>query len=188
MAHSVSLFVKPEGLAATLLGVTLAMTIICPVVIAGRVYVRVRTRCFGDDDYLMCVALASLSSRFELPFVSLLTMTQLVNLAHNGVVIRGAWNCLGTYDSRLSDELMTEGRKVCDDSFSKSSLISQLMSAVPVSLADHVCVGSRLHQDKHLDHAQTNRHPPSASIPHMGPHSFIKPYKHRGTCLSSPYM
>lgn len=46
--------VKPEGLAATILGVTILFTIICLVVVALRVYLRLKLRFFGPEDWLMC--------------------------------------------------------------------------------------------------------------------------------------
>lgn len=52
--------VQPEGLAAAIFYVTIVFSAICPVIIALRVWVRLKTHNFGDDDYLMCTALVSL--------------------------------------------------------------------------------------------------------------------------------
>ncbi|RTE84103.1 hypothetical protein BHE90_001426 [Fusarium euwallaceae] len=47
--------VEPQGLAGAILGVTIAFTILCLLVVGLRVYLRLSTRNFGREDWLMCV-------------------------------------------------------------------------------------------------------------------------------------
>lgn len=47
--------VEPRGLAAAILGVTIAFTILCLSVVGLRVYLRLSMRNFGREDWLMCV-------------------------------------------------------------------------------------------------------------------------------------
>lgn len=49
--------VKPEGLAEAILVVTILLTIICIIVFALRIYIRLKTRVFGMEDYLMCIGM-----------------------------------------------------------------------------------------------------------------------------------
>ncbi|KAH8654192.1 hypothetical protein BGZ61DRAFT_594821 [Ilyonectria robusta] len=84
--------VKPGGLAAAILGVTIAFSVLCIVVVGLRVGARVSTGVFGLEDWLMCVGFA-------------------LNMVHNGIVIWGTFTGIGTYDSKLNTAMMIEGAK-----------------------------------------------------------------------------
>lgn len=47
--------VKPTGLAAAILGVTIIFTFLCVVVVGLRVNARVVLKVFGPEDWLMCI-------------------------------------------------------------------------------------------------------------------------------------
>lgn len=51
--------VKPGGLAAAILGVTIAFSVLCIVVVGLRVSARVSMGVFGLEDWLMCVGFVS---------------------------------------------------------------------------------------------------------------------------------
>lgn len=51
--------IQPTGLASAILGVALTFSILSTIVISLRVFVRVRTRLFGDEDWLMCIGYVS---------------------------------------------------------------------------------------------------------------------------------
>ncbi|KPM36433.1 hypothetical protein AK830_g10134 [Neonectria ditissima] len=84
--------VRPEGLAAAILGVTIIFSLLCTVVVALRTYARVSARVFGLEDWLMCVG-----------FV--------LNMVHNGIVIWGTFTGIGTYDKKMNIPTMIEGAK-----------------------------------------------------------------------------
>ncbi|KAI1046043.1 hypothetical protein LB505_010789 [Fusarium chuoi] len=67
--------VKPTGLAAALLAITIVFTPMILVVIGLRIWVRVTHHCFGLEDWLMCIGAT-------------------LNLVHNGVVIWGSRDLL----------------------------------------------------------------------------------------------
>jgi hypothetical protein len=52
--------VEPRGLAAAILGVTIAFTILCLSVVGLRVYLRLSMRNFGREDWLMCIGTVGL--------------------------------------------------------------------------------------------------------------------------------
>lgn len=85
---------QPEQFAAAIFGVTLAFTILSANAVGLRVWCRLRSKQFGSEDYLMCTALA-------------------VNLVHYSIVMHGTFVGIGSPDSRLNEELETEGKKVC---------------------------------------------------------------------------
>lgn len=47
--------VKPEGLAEAILVVTVFFTVVCAVVFGLRIFIRLKTRLFGLEDYLMAL-------------------------------------------------------------------------------------------------------------------------------------
>lgn len=49
---------RPAGLAASLLAVTVAFTAVSVVVVTLRLWMRVRSRCLGPEDWFMGVGLA----------------------------------------------------------------------------------------------------------------------------------
>ncbi|KAH8820254.1 hypothetical protein F5884DRAFT_849523 [Xylogone sp. PMI_703] len=109
--------VDPQGLAAALLGVTITFTILCLVVVGLRIWTRISTRCFGLDDWLMCLGTT-------------------INMAHNGIVIWGSYTGIGTPDSKLNPAMMMEGAKaivfwqisyVSGSVFIKASICAQLI-------------------------------------------------------------
>lgn len=51
--------VKPEGLALAILVTTLAFVVLTTVVIAMRIFIRLKTRHFGTDDWVMCAGYVS---------------------------------------------------------------------------------------------------------------------------------
>lgn len=53
--------VRPEGLAAVILGVTIGFTAICLLVVSLRVWVRATLSTFGLEDYLMLAGVVSLN-------------------------------------------------------------------------------------------------------------------------------
>ncbi|RKL10232.1 hypothetical protein BFJ68_g8848 [Fusarium oxysporum] len=85
--------VKPAGLAAALLAVTVLFTPMILVVVGLRIWVRVTHHCFGLEDWLMCIGAT-------------------LNLVHNGVVIWGSFTGIGTPDSKLNTAMVMEGFKV----------------------------------------------------------------------------
>ncbi|KAL6355397.1 hypothetical protein LRP88_10986 [Fusarium phalaenopsidis] len=109
--------VEPRGLAAAILGVTIAFTILCLSVVGLRVYLRLSTRNFGREDWLMCIGTT-------------------INMVHNGIVIWGCYTGIGTRDSKLNTPIMMEGAKaivfwqifyVTGSVFIKSSICAQLI-------------------------------------------------------------
>ncbi|KAF4963470.1 hypothetical protein FSARC_8519 [Fusarium sarcochroum] len=109
--------VKPSGLAAAILGVDIAFTALCLAVVSLRVWIRLTTRCFGHEDWLMCIG-------------------TLLNMVHNGIVIWGVFTGVGTRDSELNMAIMMEGAKsvalwqifyVSGSVFIKSSICIQLL-------------------------------------------------------------
>jgi hypothetical protein len=85
--------VKPAGLAAALLAVTVLFTPMILVVVGLRIWVRVTHHCFGLEDWLMCIGAT-------------------LNLVHNGVVIWGSFTGIGTPDSKLNKAMVMESLKV----------------------------------------------------------------------------
>lgn len=83
----------PEQFAAAIFGVTLAFTVLAGNVVGLRTWARLRNQKFGNDDYLMCTALA-------------------VNVVQNAIVMHGAFVGIGSPDSKLNSELEAEGKKV----------------------------------------------------------------------------
>ncbi|ROV87262.1 hypothetical protein VMCG_10847 [Cytospora schulzeri] len=81
---------EPERFAAAIFGVTVAFTVLSTNVVGLRTWVRRRQ--LSHDDYLMCTALV-------------------VNLVHNAIVMHGTFVGIGSPDSRLNTELVTEGKK-----------------------------------------------------------------------------
>ncbi|RSM06143.1 hypothetical protein CDV31_009240 [Fusarium ambrosium] len=109
--------VEPQGLAGAILGVTIAFTILCLLVVGLRVYLRLSTRNFGREDWLMCVGTT-------------------INMVHNGIVIWGCYTGIGTRDSKLNTPIMMEGAKaivfwqifyVSGSVFIKASICAQLI-------------------------------------------------------------
>ncbi|KAM6506172.1 hypothetical protein FSOLCH5_014357 [Fusarium solani] len=109
--------VEPRGLAAAILGVTIAFTILCLSVVGLRVYLRLSMRNFGREDWLMCIGTT-------------------INMVHNGIVIWGCYTGIGTRDSKLNTPIMMEGAKaivfwqifyVTGSVFIKSSICAQLI-------------------------------------------------------------
>jgi len=85
--------VKPEGLAEAILVVTILFTIICIVVVGLRVWIRIKTRLFSMEDYLMCIGMA-------------------LNMVHNGIVMYGCYTGIGTRDAKMGPGTMMEAAKV----------------------------------------------------------------------------
>lgn len=52
---SPSIYVKPTGLAEKLLVLTIIFTIVSIIVIGLRVWIRLETKLFSLEDYLMCI-------------------------------------------------------------------------------------------------------------------------------------
>ncbi|KAJ4328067.1 hypothetical protein N0V84_001435 [Fusarium piperis] len=109
--------VEPRGLAAAILGVTISFTILCLLVVGLRVYIRLSMRNFGREDWLMSVGTT-------------------INMVHNGIVIWGCYNGIGTRDSKLNTPIMMEGAKaivfwqifyVSGSVFIKASICAQLI-------------------------------------------------------------
>ncbi|OHE98236.1 hypothetical protein CORC01_06433 [Colletotrichum orchidophilum] len=84
--------VRPEGLAARILSVTIGFTIVCLLVVGLRVWLRLKLSTFGVEDYLMCAGVT-------------------LNMAHNAVVMYGTFTGIGSPDSKLDSTLMIEGAK-----------------------------------------------------------------------------
>ncbi|KAH8816994.1 hypothetical protein F5884DRAFT_830124 [Xylogone sp. PMI_703] len=74
--------IHPTGLAAAILGVTIAFSILCFITIVLRVFVRLRLGLFATEDWLMCIG-----------FV--------INMVHNAVICYGTFTGLGSPDSRI---------------------------------------------------------------------------------------
>lgn len=85
---------QPEQFAAAIFGVTLAFTILSANTVGLRAWFRLRDHQFGSEDWLMCTALV-------------------FNLVHNSIVMHGTFVGIGSPDSKLNEELETEGKKVC---------------------------------------------------------------------------
>ncbi|KAK9794127.1 hypothetical protein AB5N19_04486 [Seiridium cardinale] len=85
--------VRPEGLAARILAVTIVFSILCIAVVGLRIWLRYRGNCIGTDDWLMTVGCA-------------------LNLVHNGVVTYGCFTGIGTPDSKLNAAQMSEAAKI----------------------------------------------------------------------------
>ncbi|SCO75947.1 related to integral membrane protein PTH11 [Fusarium oxysporum] len=109
--------VKPAGLAAALLAVTVLFTPMILVVVGLRIWVRVTHHCFGLEDWLMCIGVT-------------------LNLVHNGVVIWGSFTGIGTPDSKLNTAMVMEGFKavtfwqifyISSSMFIKISICAQLL-------------------------------------------------------------
>lgn len=101
--------VKPEGLAAAILGVTIFFTIICLIVVAFRIYLRLKLHLFGPEDWLICAGTVR-SKAWKTIYLA--NNKQILNMVHNGFVIYGTFTGIGTYDARLSTPVMIEGAKV----------------------------------------------------------------------------
>lgn len=104
--------VKPEGLAAAILGVTIIFTVLCIAVVALRVYARVSMQTFGLEDWLMCGGFVSVRQKAG-RFGEKLTWKKTINMVHNGIVLWGVFTGIGTYDSKLNPVMMMEAAKVC---------------------------------------------------------------------------
>lgn len=50
--------VKPEGLALAILATTLVVVVLTTIVIAMRIFIRLKTRNFGTDDWAMSIGYA----------------------------------------------------------------------------------------------------------------------------------
>ncbi|KAF6513810.1 hypothetical protein HZS61_007135 [Fusarium oxysporum f. sp. conglutinans] len=109
--------VKPAGLAAALLAVTVLFTPMILVVVGLRIWVRVTHHCFGLEDWLMCIGAT-------------------LNLVHNGVVIWGSFTGIGTPDSKLNTAMVMDGFKavtfwqifyISSSMFIKISICAQLL-------------------------------------------------------------
>ncbi|EXF82141.1 hypothetical protein CFIO01_00655 [Colletotrichum fioriniae PJ7] len=84
--------VRPEGLAARILSVTIGFTVACLVVVGLRVWLRLKLSTFGTEDYLMCAGVT-------------------LNMVHNAVVMYGTFTGIGSPDSKLNTATMIEGAK-----------------------------------------------------------------------------
>lgn len=51
--------IQPQGFASTILGVTILLTILCLVAVSLRLWVRIRDRCFYNEDGFMIAGLVS---------------------------------------------------------------------------------------------------------------------------------
>jgi hypothetical protein len=114
MADFAVQLVKLEHLSAAVFGVSLFFIIICPVVIAARIAIRARTRCFDDDDYLMCTAAVRslLASKLRLASI-LIKNCQVCNLAQNCIAICGVFSGIGSpSDMQLNFATITLAIKV----------------------------------------------------------------------------
>ncbi|KAG5781949.1 hypothetical protein H9Q73_004380 [Fusarium xylarioides] len=112
--------VKPTGLAAALLALTIIFTPMIVVVVGLRIWVRVTHHCFGLKDWLMCIGAT-------------------LNLVHNGVVIWGSFTGIGTPDSKINTAMVMEGFKavtfwqilyISNSLFIKISICAQLLASV----------------------------------------------------------
>jgi hypothetical protein len=54
--------VQPEGLALAILVITILFTIICSLVVGMRVWIRLKTKLFSLEDYLMCIGMVRITS------------------------------------------------------------------------------------------------------------------------------
>ncbi|KAK1657675.1 hypothetical protein BDP55DRAFT_708625 [Colletotrichum godetiae] len=84
--------VRPEGLAARILSVTIGFTVACLLVVGSRVWLRLRLSTFGTEYYLMCAGVT-------------------LNMVHNAVVMYGTFTGIGSPDSKLNTAIMIEGAK-----------------------------------------------------------------------------
>ncbi|QPG93470.1 hypothetical protein C2857_000066 [Epichloe festucae Fl1] len=100
-----------------MLAINIVFTPICTAVVSLRIWVTLTSRCFGLEDWLMCIG-------------------ALLNLVHNGVVIWGTFTGVGTPDSKLTTAIMIEGAKsvtfwqvfyVSGPLFIKASICVQLL-------------------------------------------------------------
>lgn len=57
--------VEPTGLAASILGVTIAFTVLCLTTVGLRVWIRITTNCFMREDWLMCIGTVGGFDRFQ---------------------------------------------------------------------------------------------------------------------------
>ncbi|KAH8589243.1 hypothetical protein B0O99DRAFT_655550 [Bisporella sp. PMI_857] len=85
--------VQPEGLALAILVITILFTIICSLVVGMRVWIRLKTKLFSLEDYLMCIGMA-------------------LALAQYAVVMYGCYTGIGTRDAKMGVGTMMEGGKV----------------------------------------------------------------------------
>ncbi|KAI3400711.1 hypothetical protein diail_1920 [Diaporthe ilicicola] len=74
--------ITPTGLAADIYGTALAFSILSTIVLALRVYARMKMKQFSLEDWLMCIG-------------------WLINMVHNSVIIYGTHTGLGTPDSKI---------------------------------------------------------------------------------------
>lgn len=51
---------EPEKFAAAIFGIALTFTVLSANVVGCRIFLRLRAKKFGNDDYLMCTALVCL--------------------------------------------------------------------------------------------------------------------------------
>lgn len=51
--------IQPQGFAATILGVTILLSILCLLAVSLRLWVRIRDRCFYNEDGFMIAGLVS---------------------------------------------------------------------------------------------------------------------------------
>ncbi|KAK1633248.1 hypothetical protein BDP81DRAFT_495453 [Colletotrichum phormii] len=84
--------VRPEGLAARILSVTIGFTVACLLVVGLRVWLRLKLSTFGTEDYLMCAGVT-------------------LNMVHNAVAMYGTFTGIGSPDSKLNTAIMIEGAK-----------------------------------------------------------------------------
>lgn len=59
--------IQPQGFAATILGVTVLLSILCLLAVSLRLWVRVRDRCFYNEDGFMIAGLVSLFFTVDRP-------------------------------------------------------------------------------------------------------------------------
>ncbi len=108
--HSVPL----EGLAMGIFVTSVVFFVLTTIVMILRVWIRLRTKCFGTDDWLMCVGWVSaaepLCSRSS---ASNFRLGQITNLIQYSIAIWGTVVGVGAVDSRLNAAQMQEALKVC---------------------------------------------------------------------------
>ncbi|KAH8657950.1 hypothetical protein BX600DRAFT_468437 [Xylariales sp. PMI_506] len=74
--------IQPEGLSASILGVSIAFSIMCTVVITLRVIARLKMKMFTLEDTLMCIG-------------------YVINMVHNSVIAYGTFSGVGSSDARV---------------------------------------------------------------------------------------
>ena len=57
--------VEPTGLAASILGVTIAFTVLCLTTVGLRIWIRITTHCFNREDWLMCIGTVGSLDHFQ---------------------------------------------------------------------------------------------------------------------------